>query len=78
MHDIDIARTSALSLYMTPMTPYANTMAGSAIRGRAKAAVWAVGVRASADGHGLTGEIGEVKGLTAVISMPSNPCDDDT
>ena len=49
MHDIDIARTSALSLYMTPMTPYANTMAGSAIRGRAKAAVWAVGVRASAD-----------------------------
>ena len=63
MHDIDIARTSALSLYMTPMTPYANTMAGSAIRGRAKAAVWAVGVRASADGHVITGDNGEVKGL---------------
>ena len=50
MHDIDIARTSALSLDMTPMTSYANTMAGLAIHGRAKAAVWAVGVRASADG----------------------------
>ena len=63
MHDIDIARTSALSLYMTPMTPYANTMAGSAIRGRAKAAVWAVGVRASADGHAITGDSRGGKGL---------------
>ena len=33
VHDMNIARASALSLYMTRTTPYVNTMAGSAISG---------------------------------------------
>ena len=32
VHDMNIARASSLSLYMTRTTPYDNTMAGSAIR----------------------------------------------
>ena len=38
VHDMNIARASALSLYMTRTTPYVNTMAGSAINGHASAA----------------------------------------
>ena len=38
VHDMNIARASALSLYMTRTTPYVNTMAVSAISGHASAA----------------------------------------
>ena len=38
VHDMNIARASSLSLYMTRTTPYVNTMAGSAISGHASAA----------------------------------------
>ena len=44
VHDMNIARASALSLYMTRTTPYVNTMAGSAISGHAKAASGRPGV----------------------------------
>ena len=44
VHDMNIARASALSLYMTRTTPYVNTMAGSAISGHAKAAAGRPGV----------------------------------
>ena len=47
VHDMNIARASALSLYMTRTTPYVNTMAGSAISGHAKAAAGRPGVRRS-------------------------------
>ena len=44
VHDMNIARASALSLYMTRTTPYVNTMAGSAISGHARAAAGRPGV----------------------------------
>ena len=45
VHDMNIARASALSLYMTRTTPYVNTMAGSAISGHASAGCGRPGVR---------------------------------
>ena len=44
VHDMNIARASSLSLYMTRTTPYVNTMAGSAISGHARAAAGRPGV----------------------------------
>ena len=44
VHDMNIARASSLSLYMTRTTPYVNTMAGSAISGHARAATGRPGV----------------------------------
>ena len=61
VHDMNIARASALSLYMTRTTPYVNTMAGSAISGHARAAAGRPGVgrsvvlfKRTSTGKGLT------------------------
>ena len=49
--DMNIARASSLSLYMTRTTPYVNTMAGSAISGHARAAAGRPGVGRPHPGH---------------------------